>query len=418
MQEAKYCDDIIPKIKASLEALGFTNEHDRLGHFESAVPADTFFGLASQHQNVRLFGLQFKAPNKHLEWDLTHTRDQFDKIRLFWSDVIYYALPWYTDLQDSDIGLDLCAFLNPRHIPEEPSRIVRSESPIPDEYIARLLCSYCDDFISNRIFNRDNVVGHKKDLSEIYSVILSHGPDEIIRLCIEAFNEDNYEIVKSIGFRPEYARIIAVHFRESARGYIRDWNGNGVKCDNGRHFADKMIARVLLKVAFKGKNKPLKFNGKVHVEDLRMVYGGPYLNWDGFPGMIPLSNMCEFRGTTDYLTWEKVVSKIKEGEFGVEIGDLDLVRFKDQFGDRFSGEESAIVVWYSHVERIFYALETKRIVKNVHENALGFMRDPLIAGLTPEMRTKLAKAASKRGITPSTLLNRIINDFLSELEDT
>ena len=61
MDEAKYCEDIVPKLKAALVGLGWTNEHDRLGHFESKVPIDVLFGLAKGASDVRVFGMQFKA---------------------------------------------------------------------------------------------------------------------------------------------------------------------------------------------------------------------------------------------------------------------------------------------------------------------------------------------------------------------
>jgi hypothetical protein len=405
MDEAKYCEDIVPLIKLSLESAGYTNEHDRLGHFESRIPIDTFFGLATQHKSVRFFGFQFKAPNRHLRWDLTHTDEQFDKIRLDWPTAIYYALPWYTDLVDSSLGLQLCAFVDPMVLPERPSKIVRSEYPIPDEYIARLLCC-CSIF--------DKFVKEKFDdtfLLQIYSKVLEIGPKQFIERII--LDETRNIFAQEIEIPENYLRLITIPLRDVPWQYISDWNGKGEKYVKGRRFPqDRMTARVLLNVRFNGKGNPLTLSGKVQVEKLE-ICAGPWLGWTGFPGMTPFSNMLDFKDSVLYLEWQDVLSRIESGSFGFEITSLDKNEFKEQFSKVFNGDENAVLVWYSHIEKVFYAVETKRIARWNSYGELGFMNDSLIAGLSPESRTRISKAAIKLGIHPSSLLEKIVRLFLS-----
>ena len=120
--------------------------------------------------------------------------------------------------------------------------------------------------------------------------------------------------------------------------------------------------------------------------------------------MPPLNEMLDISGTTACTNWEHFVSRIMAGEIGAEIGELHQATFKQAFGSLFGGDEIGLLLWYSHIERVFYALETRRVIARGSETAAGFMGDRLIAGLPPDVRTAIAKAATRLGVRPSELL--------------
>ena len=58
MQEAKHAEDITMAVRQDLTGLGFVNEPDRMGHFESVVPLDTVFAIARPQNHVKISALQ------------------------------------------------------------------------------------------------------------------------------------------------------------------------------------------------------------------------------------------------------------------------------------------------------------------------------------------------------------------------
>ena len=135
MQESKYVEDVVSLIKQNLKHRGFQNEHDRLGHFESVVPLDTIFALASPNNRIKIFALQFKAPrfsNTRVSWRLTHPLKQFLSLVENWHHFIWYCLPTYESPEQSDCALKHIRLVNAEGMASEERKILSSQKPVPE----------------------------------------------------------------------------------------------------------------------------------------------------------------------------------------------------------------------------------------------------------------------------------------------
>lgn len=70
-------------------------------------------------------------------------------------------------------------------------------------------------------------------------------------------------------------------------------------------------------------------------------------------------------------------------------------------------------MWYNHLRRVFYAIETRRLARG-GEGVLSTVADPFAAGLSPEQRRRIAEEARRRRLPPSELLSEIVDEYFDE----
>ena len=422
MEEAKYCEDIIPKIKASLQILGYTNEHNRLGHFETKVPADVFFGLGRDASDVKFFGLQFKSPkkkNRGVSWNLTHTSGQYESIMSMWPNLICYCLPWYTDPIDSPKGLELSAFLQPTRLPKNHVDIIRDIAPLPAGFIARLV-----SFLYTG----------KKDADDLTRAISMHGLQRVIDAidgCNMFFPESarmrcNLPLIED---KDAYQKLIDQKVQEEkviAKKSVRELKVLGISTqtikepkypgilellEGKTHIShwnqppDKLLIRELVTVSKKDPDRTLSFTSKLR------ILGGYYLTEsNSFTNMA--GEIDRIQGETEFLNWDKILSMIEKGGIGTSLHEINVDAFKSVFQVLFPSDEDGLMLWYSHIKKIFYAIESRRLTTGERENVIGTVSDPLTAALSLEIRREIYNLAKLRGIPAPYLLADIVKKYL------
>jgi hypothetical protein len=500
MQEAKYCEDIVPQIKASLESLGYTNEHDRLGHFEAVVPADTFFGLARNQEDMRFFALQFKAPKRTPAgptWNLTHTPGQFETVRSAWSSLIFYSLPWYMDPLLSPAALDHTLFLDSSQLPPEAVEIVLGLRPFPREYFGSLCAatysqSEADPGLSAAIADkgiepivtaiheyscarslannwntaRSNIFANTLRAATMRKVsalalVLKFDSHHTANLLVHGGEEElNPQLQKSrFEFNAEewgeLQRIVNNHEENESNGRLywrwKRWDSDLETIDEGdpsnklsaalaalrvlgipsavvdasslpgvlpiltkyqsigdwHKAGHKLCVRLHVSVRRPRSTDVLEYRTRITVSELEYSIHNLLENDHA------LRQMLSSDGETAGLSWPAMLSRIQEGKLGVALSTMELGEFKRAFGRAFPRNHEGLLVWYSHVRRVFYAIETRRLARG-GEGVLSTVTDPFAAGLSPEQRRQIAEEARRRHLPPSELLSEIVDEYFEE----
>lgn len=421
MQESKYCEDIVPKLKYSLENMGYTNEHDRLGHFESKVPVDVLFGLAKKYSTVKIFGIQFKAPQKiksGVSWNLAHTPGQYELIMTAWCDFLIYCLPWYLDLADSQNCVDLSAFLLPSVLPKKHVEYVTEIKPLSKELTARFL-----SFIVTGSTSSEDLVNAFMDneLEEVLDAII-HYPKYYLTYSESMHGEWNKEKhLEDISDAEKRLQDLGVnlHSLVNAKNIFKYCSMNFIR----ERPIKKLEPTYITQWKSKMYRDPSSFSSylgsvRLHKEDdtKRLTYKSSMRVKFTCNSSKTTDEIDRIETKTEFLSWDDIIDLISEGEIGVSLTDIDVDEFKSKYKRLFNLDENDLIVWYDHIEKIYYAIETKRLLIRDGE-VLTNLVDPLCVRLDPEIRRKIYKIAKERGVTASELLVDIVRKYINKNEN-
>lgn len=442
MVEAKYIEDILPRIKATLEARGFINEHDRLGHFESKVPLDVFLGLAQHNKNVRVFGIQFKAPKRRansVSWDLTHTKGQYEKIVRLPDQFIFYCLPWYTDPSFSGDCLSNVAFVFPSALPQRHLNMIENNYPLSAKIIKRicsliLLKKEVNDKVGDLIWNDGikNSFGKAREVlnavhSFTYPIHSCHNIEEFEELISNTKNQGNksYEVDRIREALPELKRLLALGFPfEYFQSFFSDimsfifFRDFELGIKEIKRFADfssffekqehypldiQLGSITLSKYYLNDTARKLKFTSR-----LRCNRGDGIFSWKA-----NVEIDCD-KGESQFSSWEELLSKIENGEIGIEVDSLLDEKSNSDLVEVLALDKESILVWYDRVKRVFYAIEAKRLAFRKYEDVLSTLTDPLLSGISPEIRKRIYHLSKEKGLSPATVLAEILHGFFGD----
>jgi hypothetical protein len=401
MQEAKYVEDVIRQIKDDLGSRGLINEHDRLGHFEAKVPLDTLLALAKPNSKVKIFGLQFKRPQGSrgkTYWTLTHPIHQFQQLSESWGNLIFYALPFYFSPTDSLHALEKTYFVKATGMASKHLSFISGKSNLPLKFLENL---------------RGSVIFHPDTFSKnLHSVIAKHGLDAVLNAINDYFKaKENNDLLDEaqhdlidMGFSPDFfnytkrisdvVEYLGAYDMTLNKLKITDWS----KYPNNLELT--LSVRLIAQPAVAGT---LVCQSNLIFRKLKFVFK----TVEPTPGASWLKYVDHESLPWPRSDWKTFIDGIENCQTGVVLDDNVKDSLNKHFSILFPRDVEGLLIWCDFVEKIYYAIETWRILTGDQES-LSNVTDPLSADIPPELLSWVEKEARRRGVRMTDIVKEAL----------